>query len=155
MHFRMIGRLLATLLSFHSSVKASKHPNTILPRHSHPRVEYYNGVPKIKHSARRRDLTKSGYRPISLSSHGSPHDARYSAIWVFEPIGPDFQVIHDVPKEVFDSWVERLRNRSYVLTHVTATGPEKEAIFAGVMEYDRNNTVWTLDCGIKDWVPFL
>ncbi|KAF5724111.1 C4-dicarboxylate transport mae1 [Fusarium mundagurra] len=98
-----------------------------------------------------------GYRPISLSSCGPPHDARYSAIWVYEPLGPDLQMIHDVPKPVFDSWVEKLRKRKYVLTHVTVTGAEEEAIFAGVMEEDRkpNKTVWTLDCGIKNWEPFL
>ncbi|KAF4440666.1 Penicillin-binding [Fusarium acutatum] len=98
-----------------------------------------------------------GYRPTSLSSYGPPHDARYSAIWVYEPLGPDLQMIHDVPKPVFDSWVEKLRKRKYVLTYVTVTGTEEEAIFTGVMEEDRkpNKTVWTLDCGIKDWKPFL
>ncbi|VTT65706.1 unnamed protein product [Fusarium fujikuroi] len=85
-----------------------------------------------------------GYRPTSLSSYGPPHDARYSAIWVHEPLGPDLQMIHDVTKPVFDSWVEKLRKRNYVLTHVTATGAEEEAIFAGVMEEDRkpNKTNW-------------
>ncbi|KAF5532420.1 penicillin-binding protein [Fusarium phyllophilum] len=98
-----------------------------------------------------------GYRLISLSSYGPPHDARYSAIWVYEPLGPDLQMIHDVPKPVFDSWVEKLRKQKYVLTHVMVTGAEEEAIFSGVMEEDRkrNKTVWTLDCGIKNWKPFL
>ncbi|KAG4287620.1 penicillin-binding protein [Fusarium proliferatum] len=97
-----------------------------------------------------------GYRPTSLSFYGPPHDARYSAIWVHEPLGPDLQMIHDVAKPVFDSWVEKLRKRNYVLTHVTATSAEEEAIFAGVMEEDRkpNKTVWKLDCGIKNWKPF-
>ncbi|KAF5641349.1 penicillin-binding protein [Fusarium sp. NRRL 25303] len=96
-----------------------------------------------------------GYRPTSLSSYGPPHDARYSAIWVHEPLGPDLQMIHDVPKPAFDSWVEKLRKRNYVLTDVTATGAEEEATFAGVMEEDRkpSKTVWTLDCGIKTWKP--
>ncbi|KAF5983926.1 penicillin-binding protein [Fusarium bulbicola] len=98
-----------------------------------------------------------GYRPVSLSSYGPPHDARYSTIWVYEPLGPDLQMIHDVPKPVFDSWVEKLRKRNYILTHVTVTGTEEEAIFTGVMEDDRkpNKTVWTLDCGVKNWEPFL
>ncbi|KAF5610901.1 penicillin-binding protein [Fusarium subglutinans] len=94
-----------------------------------------------------------GYRPVSLSSYGPPHDARYSTIWVYEPLGPDLQMIHDVPKPVFDSWVEKLRKRNYILTHVTVTGTEEEAIFTGVMEDDRkpNKTVWTLDCGEEDF----
>ncbi|KAF5234077.1 hypothetical protein FANTH_12303 [Fusarium anthophilum] len=93
-----------------------------------------------------------GYRPISLSCYGPPHDARYSAIWVYEPLGPDLQMIHDVPKPVFHSWVEKLRNRNYIFTRVTVTGTEEEAIFTGVMEEDRkpNKTVWTLDCGTPD-----
>ncbi|KAF4943976.1 hypothetical protein FGADI_13057 [Fusarium gaditjirri] len=66
-------------------------------------------------------------------------------------------MIHDVPKPIYDSWVEKLRKRKYVLHHVTATGAEEEAIFSGVMEEDRksNKTVWALDCGIKHWKPFL
>ncbi|KAF5628035.1 penicillin-binding protein [Fusarium sp. NRRL 52700] len=98
-----------------------------------------------------------GYRPISLSSYGPPEDARCSSVWIYEPLGPDLQMIHDVPKPVFDSWVEKLRERKYVLTHVTVTGTEENALFSGVMEEDRkrNKTVWTLDCGIKDWRPLL
>ncbi|KAF4339783.1 penicillin-binding [Fusarium beomiforme] len=64
-------------------------------------------------------------------------------------------MIHDVPKFIFDSWVEKLRARDYVLTHVTATGSGNEAIFGGIMEMVENITDWRIDCGIKDYKPFL
>lgn len=97
------------------------------------------------------------YRPISLGSYGPPHDARHSAIRVYEPLGPDLQMIHDVPKPVFNSWVQKQRKKRYIVTHVTVTGTREGAIFAGVMEEDRkpNKMVWTLEDGIKNWEPFL
>lgn len=79
-HFRLIGCLLATLLLFHGSVTATEHPNTSHFRQSPPQVEYYHGIPRYKHFARLQYLLKKGYRPISLSSYGPPHDALYSAI---------------------------------------------------------------------------
>ncbi|KAF5604170.1 penicillin-binding protein [Fusarium pseudoanthophilum] len=97
------------------------------------------------------------YLPVSLSSYGSPRDALYSTIWVNGPLGPDLQMIHEVPEPAFDSWVEKLRNIKRILIHVMATGTEEQAIFSGVMEDDKrpNKAVWTLDCGIKNWEPFL
>ncbi|KAF5549264.1 penicillin-binding protein [Fusarium napiforme] len=96
-----------------------------------------------------------GYQPIYPSFYGPPHDARYSAIWVYEPLGPDLQMIHDVPEPAFNSWFQEQRRKRYIVTHVTATGTTEGAIFAGDMEEDRkpNKMVWTLDNGIKNWEP--
>ncbi|KAF9770101.1 hypothetical protein IL306_012392 [Fusarium sp. DS 682] len=146
MQFPLLGCLLAVL--YLDSVGA-----TIRQKPGH--VEYYYGVDKLEHSRNVRKLRDSGYRPISLSSYGPPHEARYAAIWVnnWGLLRPE--MIHDVPKFIFDSWIEKLRARDYVLTHVTATGSGEEAIFGGIMQNVENITDWTIDCGIEDYKPFL
>ncbi|KAF4452764.1 penicillin-binding protein [Fusarium austroafricanum] len=154
MRLRPLGCLLASLLII-PSVGALPWPHdlddskysVVSPRKAPQYVEYYYGVDGEEHRKREFNLQSRGYRPQSLSSYGPADRVKYAATWVQE-IGPDFKTIHDVNKQTYDAWVKKWAEKGYVSTHVTATGPAKEAIFAGIME-QRNGTDWIPDCDIK------
>ncbi|KAM0555061.1 hypothetical protein ACHAPJ_006410 [Fusarium lateritium] len=58
-------------------------------------------------------------------------------------------MIHGVNKTKFDSWVEEWRKKDFVSTHVSATGPADDAVYAGVME-PIDVPSWSQSCGTKD-----
>ncbi|KAM0428109.1 hypothetical protein ACHAQK_011745 [Fusarium lateritium] len=144
---RLLVCLWAFLLSF-SPLSAASLDHKYSLRAPDPSIESYYNVNGSTHAEKLKELRERGYRPLSLSSYGSAHEALYAATWVHER-GSTYKMIHGVNQEVFDTWVEKWRHRGYVSTHVTATGAVNEAVFAGVME-QLNIANWTQTCGITD-----
>jgi CubicO group peptidase (beta-lactamase class C family) len=108
----------------------------------------YHAVRATEHQSRFDDLSKKGYRIISLSVYGDPADARYAAVWV-ERAGPAWRAFHGRTaseyQAIFDDW----HKSGYHPVLISATGDGTQAIFAGVFE---NSSVgpWKARHGIDE-----
>ncbi|KAH5208991.1 hypothetical protein HBI18_192630 [Parastagonospora nodorum] len=94
-------------------------------------------------------LKAEGYRPTSLSIHGSPTDAKYAGIWTRED-GNKYETILGADNNAYTAWLDRWRANGYVSTHVSATGPASAALFAGVMQKTSSIGTWTQLCGLDN-----
>jgi CubicO group peptidase (beta-lactamase class C family) len=70
---------------------------------------------------------------ISLSAHGQPSDARYSAVWVKES-GPGYVATHGLPIDQYQGWFDTQVKQGYSPVLVTATGTGGNAVVAAVFE---------------------
>ncbi|KAL5384556.1 hypothetical protein DPSP01_005353 [Paraphaeosphaeria sporulosa] len=105
----------------------------------------YYGVTSAEHEERSKSLKAGGYRVISLSAFGTPPDVKYAAVWT-KAEGAEFETIASADEDAFNAWYEEWKGKGYVSTHVAATGPAEEAVFAGVME--RSNITEVQKCGM-------
>lgn len=94
-------------------------------------------------------LKAEGYRPTSLSIHGSPTDAKYAGIWTKED-GNTYETILGADENAYTAWLDLWRANGYVSTHVSATGPASAALFAGVMQKTSSIGTWTQRCGLDN-----
>src|SRR5690242_11443502 len=104
-----------------------------------------NGTQVVEKIAR---LKAEGYRPTSLSIHGSPTDARYAGIWTRQDGNP-YETILGANKTTYEAWMDQLRTNGYVSTHVSATGSASDALFAGVMQQIPSVRNWVQQCGLN------
>jgi CubicO group peptidase (beta-lactamase class C family) len=95
--------------------------------------EAYHGVSSADHQSRFDRLAQSGFRMISLSVHGAPSDARYSAVWV-KRAGAAFVATHGVDSAGYQAFVDRWSPQGFVPVLVSATGDVSNAVFAAVFE---------------------
>ncbi|KAH6612580.1 beta-lactamase/transpeptidase-like protein [Boeremia exigua] len=95
------------------------------------------------------NLKSEGYRPTSLSIHGSPTDAKYAGIWTKQD-GEAYETILGADETAYNAWLDQWRARGYVSTHVSATGPAFDALFAGVMQELPSVSSWNQRCGVED-----
>ncbi|KAL1596326.1 hypothetical protein SLS60_008971 [Paraconiothyrium brasiliense] len=123
---------LLPLISLASSLP-SEERNDLSRRNNGTNSGTYYGVTSAEHEERSKSLKAGGYRVRSLSVFGVPPDVKYAAIW-FKAEGPEFETIASADAVTFNSWYESWKNKGYVSTHVSATGPVESAVFAGVME---------------------
>jgi CubicO group peptidase (beta-lactamase class C family) len=99
--------------------------------------------------ARIAKLKAEGYRPTSLSIHGSPTDAKYAGIWTKQD-GNAYETILGANEAAYNTWLDQWRANGYVSTHVSATGSASNAVFAGVMEQIPSVTNWVQVCGLDN-----
>ncbi|TQN64785.1 Esterase EstB [Colletotrichum shisoi] len=112
-------------------------------------VHTYFDVDGAAHGEKVRSLTADGYRITSLSVYGTPPNANYAAVWVRRE-GPAFETIYGADEAAYDAWLDSWRNRGYVSTHISATGPARNAVFAGVVEQRTDVARWEQRCGLTD-----
>jgi hypothetical protein len=94
-------------------------------------------------------LKAEGYRPTSLSVHGSPTDAKYAGIWTKED-GNTYETILGADENTYNAWLDSGIAKGLVSTHVSATGSASNAVFAGVMQQFSPIVSWVQRCGLDD-----
>lgn len=99
-------------------------------------------------------LKSQGYRPTSLSIHGSPTDARYAGIWAKQD-GEAYETILGVNETAYNAWLAQWKASGYVSTHVSATGSASDAVFAGVMQQMSSVRSWVQECSLDDPYAYL
>lgn len=99
-------------------------------------------------------LKTEGYRPASLSIHGSPSNAKYSGIWTKDE-GSAYETILGADENTYNAWLDRWRASGYVSTHVSATGSASAARFAGVMQNASSVRSWVQLCGLDNPYSYL
>ncbi len=95
--------------------------------------EAYHGKSAAHHQARFDALAPHGWRMISLSVHGDPNDARYTAVWVDE-LGPAFVAAHGLPMGDYQDWFDDQVAAGFAPVLLSATGSGADAIVAAVFE---------------------
>ena len=108
--------------------------------------EAYHGKTAQHHQARFDALAPNGWRMISLSAHGDPADARYSAVWVKES-GPQFVAVHGLPIAQYQSWFNDQTAAGYSPVLLSATGTGASVIVAAVFE-KKLNKGWVAKHGL-------
>jgi CubicO group peptidase (beta-lactamase class C family) len=99
-------------------------------------------------------LKAEGYQPTSLNIHGSPTDAKYAGIWT-KQTGDAYETILGANESSYNAWVDHWRASGYVSTHVSATGVDSDARFAGVMQQLSGVQNWLQLCGVNDPFAYL
>ncbi|KAF2798003.1 hypothetical protein K505DRAFT_297296 [Melanomma pulvis-pyrius CBS 109.77] len=150
--------LASTLsLTFLSPASAlpSPHHSSLSPRNSTSagRSIYY-GVSSTTHNERSTVLKASGLSILSLSVSGTAPDESYAAIWVRPESNNSaipFESIVSANASAYASWLESWTAKGYVSTHISASGPPSNAVFAGVVEQLPSITVpsWVQKCELK------
>ncbi|GKT53014.1 penicillin-binding protein [Colletotrichum tofieldiae] len=139
--------LLTSCLSLYSAVDAIPTERRLVNDTS-PDVQTYFNLDGSAHGEKIKSLTADGYRIISLSAYGTASNANYAAIWVRREGNP-FEVIYGVDEATYDDWLDSWKNKGYVSTHVSATGPAGSAVFTGVME-KTDVANWEQRCGLTN-----
>lgn len=110
--------------------------------------EIYTMANAAQHQARYDDLSRRGFRMISLCVHGDPADARYAAVWVQRP-GPAQWAVHNVGAAEYGATSAKAEEAGYAPVIVSATGPAKNARFAGIFEQQVQGG-WQLYTGMTE-----
>ncbi|KAJ4345132.1 hypothetical protein N0V95_005904 [Ascochyta clinopodiicola] len=137
------------LLSFATSVASlptNNHDFTLSRRNATIEQSVFFDINGTEVVTRVAKLKAEGYRPISLSIHGSPTDAKYAGIWTKQD-GNAYETILGANKTTYDNWLGQWKASGYVSTHVSATGPASNAVFAGVMQEMSSVRSWVQECG--------
>ncbi|KAJ8111644.1 hypothetical protein OPT61_g5810 [Boeremia exigua] len=98
-------------------------------------------------------LKAEGYQPTSLSVHGSPTDAKYAGIWTKEN-GNAYETILGANETTYNAWLDQWRASGYVSTHVSATGSDSDAVFAGVVQEMPSVSNWVQACGLAFYYDY-
>ena len=94
-------------------------------------------------------LKADGYRPTSLSIHGLPNEAKYAGIWT-KQTGDAWETILGANETAYNAWLDHWKASGYVSTHVSATGKQSDALFAGVVQQLPGVENWVQFCGLDD-----
>ena len=97
-------------------------------------VAYHNRTAAY-HQQQITDLSRQGYRPISLSLYGDPAQLLYAAVWL-KCGGNAWYTFHNVDAAAYQQLYNTWTQRGYRPTILTVTGLQKTAVFAGVFEQD-------------------
>jgi CubicO group peptidase (beta-lactamase class C family) len=98
-----------------------------------PQFEAYHGKTGQHHQNRFNALAPNGWHMISLSVHGDPADAQYSAVWVKEP-SSSFVAMHGMPIGQYQAWFNTQTGKGFKPVLVSATGGGGNAVVAAVFE---------------------
>ncbi|EUC41876.1 hypothetical protein COCMIDRAFT_8463 [Bipolaris oryzae ATCC 44560] len=149
---RSLLSALATCLSLATFVVSSPTINQHLPssrRNATVEQNVFFDINGKEVETRIARLKAEGYRPTSLSIHGTPTDAKYAGIWTKQDGNP-YETILGANKTTYDAWLDQWKASGYVSTQVSATGPASNAVFAGVMEKIPSVRNWTQLCGMNN-----
>ena len=105
------------------------------PVQFHPDYVTYHNRSAAYHQQQINNLSRQGYRPISLSLYGDPEQPRYAAVWLKRG-GNAWYTFHTVRAAEYESLYTTWTRRGYRPTVLTATGLKATAVFAGVFEKD-------------------
>jgi CubicO group peptidase (beta-lactamase class C family) len=100
----------------------------------------YHGASANAHQTNFNNLSKDGFRMISLSVYGSPANAQYAAVWV-KRSGSAYVATHGVDAAGYQAFFNKWSAKGYVPVLLSATGSRSNAIFAAVFE-KRNYNAW-------------
>ena len=95
--------------------------------------EAYHGKTGQHHQNRFNALATNGWHMISLSVHGDPQDARYSAVWIKEP-SSSAVAVHGLPIGQYQDWYNTQTGKGFKPVLVSATGGGGDAVVAAVFE---------------------
>jgi CubicO group peptidase (beta-lactamase class C family) len=95
--------------------------------------EAYHGVTAAQHQTNFNNLSKQGYRMISLSVYGDASSPLYAAVWV-QRGGPAWEAVHGINATEYQTFFNTWTAKGYVPVLVSATGPYSNAVFAAVFE---------------------
>ncbi|EOA87655.1 hypothetical protein ACJQWK_08568 [Exserohilum turcicum] len=137
---------LATLVA---AVPATNHHLTVSKRNAKIEQSVFFNINGTEAEIRIAKLKAEGYRPSSLNVHGSPPDAKYAGIWTKQD-GSRYETIVGANETAYNAWLAQWKTSGYVSTHVSATGPASNAVFAGVMEQTSSVGNWTQTCSLDD-----
>ena len=93
----------------------------------------YHGATGGSHQKQFDDLSKKGFRLISLSVYGERNAPRYAAVWV-KRAGPAWQAVHGLNAASYQQTFNDLTRKGYVPVLLSATGPSSNPVFAGTFE---------------------
>ena len=93
----------------------------------------YHGVTGPSHQTRFDDLSKKGFRLISISVYGERNAPRYAAVWA-QRAGPAWQAVHGLDAAHYQSTFNGLTRRGFVPVLLSVTGPASNPVFAGTFE---------------------
>jgi CubicO group peptidase (beta-lactamase class C family) len=100
----------------------------------------YHGVSANAHQTNFNNLSKDGFRMISLSVYGTPASAQYAAVWV-KRSGAAYVATHGIDGAAYQAFFNTWSAKGYVPVLLSATGSRSNAIFAAVFE-KRNYNAW-------------
>jgi CubicO group peptidase (beta-lactamase class C family) len=86
-----------------------------------------------EHQQQFDDLSKKGFRMITISVYGDPDDARYAAVWVKEA-GPAYVAVHGLPIGQYQSWFDTQTGKGFAPVLLSVTGTGGDAVVAAVFE---------------------
>jgi CubicO group peptidase (beta-lactamase class C family) len=101
----------------------------------------YHGVSGNQHQTHFNNLSKDGYRMISLSVYGTPAAAQYTAVWV-KRSGSAWVATHGISAGAYQDFFDKWSAKGYVPVLLSATGSRANAIFAAVFE-KKNYNAWS------------
>lgn len=136
--------LVASFPTDHQDFTLSKRNGTI-------EQSIFYGVTGAELEAKLAQLKADGYRPTSLNIHGSTADVKYAGVWT-KQTGEEFETILGANETAYNAWLDQWKASGYVSTHVSATGPSTDALFAGVMQKLPSVGNWVQSCGLDN--PF-
>lgn len=93
----------------------------------------YHGVNSNQHQAHFDNLSKKGYRMISLSVYGGVSSPAYAAVWV-KRSGPAYVATHGINAAQYQAFFNTWSKKGYVPVLISATGTASNAVFAAVFE---------------------
>ena len=99
-------------------------------------------------------LKADGYQPTSLNIHGLPSDPKYAGIWT-KQAGNAWETISNANETAYNAWLDQWRANGYVSTHVSATGKDSDALFAGVVQQLSTVQDWVQVCGLDSPYAYL
>lgn len=105
------------------------------PVHSQTNYVSYHNRSTAYHQQQIEQLSKQGYRPISLSIYGTPEQPLYAAVWIKQN-GNKWYTFHNINTAQYQSLLMTWTQHGYRPTILTAIGSQATAVFAGVFEQD-------------------
>ncbi|KAF2705458.1 beta-lactamase/transpeptidase-like protein [Pleomassaria siparia CBS 279.74] len=146
-------RLFATALGISLFSTTSALPSSRQPARSALNLTtsdlIYYGVSGASHAERSEKLKADGLRVLSLDVSGIYPNEQYSAIWAPQESANStvpFEIISAANSSAYESWLAEWTAKGYVSTHISASGPPSQAVFAGVVEQLPSVTSWVQQC---------
>jgi len=108
----------------------------------------YHGVTGPSHQKQFDDLSRKGYRLISISVYGERNAPRYAAVWV-KRAGPSWRAVHGLNTISYQATFDSLTKQGFVPVLISATGPRSNPVFAGTFE-KFSAPVWLCRFGLNE-----
>jgi CubicO group peptidase (beta-lactamase class C family) len=98
-----------------------------------PEFAAYHGKTAAEHQSQFDNLSKKGFRMISLSAYGPENNARYAAVWI-KKAGPAYTAVHGLPIGQYQAWFNKQTEKGFAPVLLSVTGGPGDAIVAAVFE---------------------
>lgn len=141
--------ILLAFATFVASFPTNNHDFTLSRRNATIEQSVFFDIDGTELETKIAKLKAEGYRPTSLSIYGLPTDAKYAGIWTKQD-GNAYETILGANETAYNTWLDHWRASGYVSTHVSATGPASNAVFAGVMQEMSSVRSWTQECDVDN-----